>query len=122
MPGGPVLIDLRAKRGCAAIEYQYLDFDLVGPTGFVLHRWNSLGLGEKLADGGKPAFATDEIADFTIDRAEATPQGYRFTVTELIPPNGSRGDTTVVDVVINKDGTATIPQWKHRYARCTHPQ
>jgi hypothetical protein len=122
MPGGPMLIDLRAKRGCKATEYQSLDFDLVGPLGFTLHRWRSMALGETLADGGKPSVVTDEPADFTIEKADAIPGGFRFTVTELIPPNGSRGDTTTIDVLIGKDHIATIPQWKRRYAICTHVQ
>lgn len=120
MPGGPVLIDLRAKKGCAALEYQYLNFDLVGPAGFTLHRWNSMALGEKLADGGKPAFKTDEISDFHIEKADAVPGGYRFTLTELIPPNGSRGDTMTITVNV-KGKTATIPEWKRSYALCTEP-
>jgi hypothetical protein len=118
MPGGPILIDSRAPKGCKAALYQYLSFDVVGPGGFVLHRWNSAAAGEKLADGGKLGFATDEITDFTIDQADAIPGGYRFKVTELIPPNGSRGDTTTITVNI-KGGAATIPEWKRSYAVCT---
>jgi hypothetical protein len=122
MAGGPVLIDLRAKKGCAAREYQYLDFDLVGPLGFSLHRWNSVGLAEKLAAGGKPSVVTDEVTDFTVDKADAISGGYRFTVTERIPPNGSRGDTTTLTVLLGQDRIATIPEWKRRYALCKSPQ
>lgn len=121
MPNGPVLIDLRASKGCNALEYQYLNFDLVGPTGFTLHRWNSVALGEKLAAGGKPPIKTDEIADFRIEKADAVSGGYRFTLTQLIPPNGSRGDTTTITVNL-KGKTATIPEWKRSYALCTEPQ
>jgi hypothetical protein len=117
MPGGPILIDSRAPKGCKAALYQYFDFDVVGPGGFVLHRWSSSAAGEKLADGGKLGFATDEIADFTIDQADAIPGGYRFKVTERIPPNGSRGDTTTITVNV-KGQTATIPEWKRSYAVC----
>jgi hypothetical protein len=120
MPGGPVLIDLRAKKGCKALEYQYLNFDLVGPAGFTLHRWNSMALGEKLAGGGKPAFKTDDISDFRIEKADAIPGGYRFTLTEFIPPNGARGDTTTITVNV-KGKTATIAEWKRSYALCTEP-
>jgi hypothetical protein len=118
MPGGPILIDSRAPKGCKAALYQYLGFDVVGPTGFVLHRWNSSAVGEKLADGGKLAFKTDEITDFTIDQADTIPGGYRFKVTERIPPNGSRGDTTTITVNV-KGSTATIPEWNRSYAVCT---
>ncbi len=118
MPGGPILIDSRSPKGCKATLYQYLDFDVVGPTGFVLHRWNSAAVGEKLADGGKLSFKTDEITDFAIEQADAIPGGYRFKVTEQIPPNGSRGDTTTITVNL-KGQTATVPEWKRSYAVCT---
>lgn len=122
MPGGPYLIDLRARKGCSAIEYQYLNFDLVGPTAFELHRWNSSAVGEKLAVGGKLGFAVDEISNFRIEKADAVAGGYRFTITELIPPNGSRGDTTTITVLLNKKAkTATIPEWKRTYALCDEP-
>ena len=120
MPHGPTLIDSRAPKGCKAVEYQYLNFDIVGPGGFQLHRWNSAAVGEKLADGGKLNFKTDEITDFTIEQADVISGGYRFKVTELIPPNGSRGDTTTITVNI-KDKTATIPEWKRTYLLCTDP-
>ena len=120
MPNGPYLIDLRARKGCQAIEYQYLTFDLVGPTGFELHRWNSSAVGEKLANGGKLNFAIDEISNFRIEQADAIPGGYRFKITELIPPNGSRGDTTTITVNI-KGKTAAIPEWKRTYALCSEP-
>ena len=123
MPGGPTLIDLRAKGGCKATEYQYLDFDLVGPTEFKLHRWNSMAYAEKLADGGKSSLKTDEIADFIIEKADAIPGGYRFSVTELIPPEGARGDTTTIMVMVDSaKHQATIPQWKRTYALCTAPK
>lgn len=119
MPNGPTLIDSRAPKGCKATEYQYLNFDVVGPTGFQLHRWNSYAVGEKLADGGKLNFKVDEITDFNIEQADVIPGGYRFKVTELIPPNGSRGDTTTITVNI-KGKTATIPEWKRTYLLCTN--
>jgi len=122
MPGGPTLIDLRAKKGCAATEYQYLDFDLVGPAEFKLHRWNSMAYAEKIADGGTSSLKIDEIADFIIEKADAIPGGYRFTITELIPPEGARGDTTTITVKVNRDHTATIPEWKRTYALCTAPK
>lgn len=122
MPNGPLLVDLRAKKGCKANAYQYLNFDLVGPAGFALHRWNSTAAGERLADGGKLAFLIDDVADFRIEKADVVPGGYRFTVTELIPPNGARGDTTTINVVVNaKNHTASIPEWKRSYALCTKP-
>jgi hypothetical protein len=122
MPGGPTLIDLRAAKGCAATEYQYLDFDLVGPLDFKLHRWNSMALAEKIADGGKSSLKIDEIADFIIEKADAIPGGTRFSITELIPPNGSRGDTTTITLKLNPDHTASIPEWKRSYALCTAPK
>ena len=112
-----------ARGGCAATEYQYLDFDLVGPLDFKLHRWNSMAYAEKLADGGKSSLKTDEIADFIIEKADAIPGGYRFSITELIPPEGARGDTTTITVLLDPaKRRASIPEWKRTYALCAAPK
>jgi len=39
-------------------------------------------------------------------------------VSELVPPNGSRGDSTTLDVMRTKTGIA-IPAWKRNYIRCS---
>jgi len=75
-PDEPIFVDTRAKGGCKALDYQYLIFDLVGPTGFTLGRWNSGHLAELIADGKKAPLATDEVSNWTIDAAQPTPGGY----------------------------------------------
>ena len=90
----------------------------MGPLGFTAGRWNSGALAEKLAVNEKPAVAPDEIANWTIEAVEPTPEGWRVTATELIPPNGSRGDTTTFSLVA-KDNTLAIPEWKRDFVRCT---
>ena len=121
-PNHVIFIDARAKNGCKALDYQYLTFDLVGPLGFTLGRWNSTHLGEQLADGKKPKLAVDEVSNWTIDKAEAVANGYKFTITELIPPNGSRGDTMTITLVPTIDGRASVPEWKRSYMRCSANQ
>ncbi len=117
-PQNYIFVDARAKAGCKALDYQYVFFDLVGPLGFSAGRWNSYHLAERLAGGKKPSLAIDEIANFTIDKAEAAPNGIHLTLTELIPPNGSRGDTATITLTLAKNGTAAIPEWKRTYRRC----
>ena len=52
-----------------------------------------------------------------IEGAVKTAAGYDLKVTELIPPNGSRGDTTTLSILRTKDGIS-IPAWKRNYLRC----
>lgn len=118
-PDHAISVDVRAKGGCKALDYQYLTIDLVGPLGFRLGRWNSAHLGEMLADGRKAPLSVDEVSNWTIDRAQAVPGGYRLTITELIPPNGSRGDTTTITLGTPKDGKAVVAEWKRSYLRCS---
>jgi hypothetical protein len=113
-----VFVDARAKAGCKALDYQYVFFDLVGPLEFTVGRWNSAHLAERLADGKKSSLPIDEVSNWTVDKAEALANGYRFTITERIPPNGSRGDTTTVRLLPTKNGMASIPEWKRTYRRC----
>jgi hypothetical protein len=117
-PDRAVFVDARAKGGCKALDYQYLTIDLVGPLGFTLGRWNSAHLGEALADGKKPAPALDAVANWTVDKAEAVPRGYRLTITELIPPNGARGDTSVITLAAPAGGKTAVPEWKRSFLRC----
>lgn len=114
-PDNAIFVDARAKGGCKALDYQYLTIDLVGPLGFSLGRWNSMHLAEALADGKKAPF--DEVSNWTIDKAQSAQDGIKLTVTELIPPNGSRGDTSVVTFA-TQDDRLSIPEWKRRYLRC----
>ncbi len=67
-PKNYVFVDMRAKAGCKALDYQYVFFDLVGPLGFSAGRWNSYDLAERLAGGKKPSLAIDEIANFPSTR------------------------------------------------------
>lgn len=117
-PSKFVFVDARAKAGCKALDYQYVYFDLVGPLEFTVGRWNSGHLAERLADEKKSPLPIDEVANWTIDKAEAVPNGYRFAITERIPPNGSRGDTTTITLLPTKNGMASIPEWKRNYRRC----
>ena len=46
----------------------------------------------------------------------------KITITELIPPNGSRGDTMTITLVPTIDGRASVPEWKRSYMRCSANQ
>jgi hypothetical protein len=117
-PDHAVFIDARAQGGCKALDYQYLTLDLVGPMGFTLGRWNSAHLAAALADGKKPKLARDAVTNWTVDKAEAVAGGYRLTVTEFIPPNGARGDTSVITMAAPVGGKTAIPEWKRGFLRC----
>jgi hypothetical protein len=117
-PDHAIFVDARAAGGCKALDYQYLTLDLVGPMGFSLGRWNSAHLAEALADGKKPKLARDAVVNWTVDRAEAVPGGYRLTITELIPPNGARGDTSVITLAAPAGGKTAVPEWKRSFLRC----
>jgi hypothetical protein len=116
-PDAPIFIDSRAPKACKAIEYQYLAIDLVGPIRFTMGRANSFAVGEKLADGKKVSLARDEISNWRLEKAIAAPGGYELTVTELIPPSFSRGDTTTIFLKKTAKGF-DIPAWKRSYVRC----
>lgn len=111
-PDQAIFVDARAKGGCKALDYQYLTLDLVGPLGFSLGRWNSA----HLAESGKSSF--DEVSNWTVDKAEPVSGGYRLTITELIPPNGARGDTGAITLLV-AGGKASVPEWKRSYLRCS---
>lgn len=109
--------DFRDSRyRCTANDYQALSIDVIGPVGFTMGRSNSWSIAEKIVAGHGPR-GLDELQNWVIEAAEKTGSGYRLTVTELIPPNGSRGDTTTI--TLNRNGsTIVIPEWKRSYARC----
>lgn len=119
--GGSVFVDKRAKGGCTAAQYQYVFFNLAGPAHFEAGRWNSLAVAEILAVDGKPEIPLDELANWTIDAASQTDKGIRLTLTELIPPNGSRGDTQTITLQLKGD-TLRIPEWSRSYQRCKPPE
>lgn len=116
-PDEPIFIDSRAPKACKAIDYQYLAVDLVGPVSFSLGRANSFSVGEKLADGKKVSLPQDDLTSWILGEAAPAPGGYNLTVTELIPPNGSRGDTTTIFLKKTAKGF-DIPVWKRSYVRC----
>ena len=118
-PNNYIFVDARARLGCKALDYQYLTIDLIGPLSFSIGRWNSMHLAEQLADGKKPKLAIDEVSNFTVDKAEAVANGTKFTITELIPPNGSRGDTTTITLAPTIDSRVSVPEWKRTYLRCS---
>ncbi|MFT3810303.1 MAG: hypothetical protein QM698_10325 [Micropepsaceae bacterium] len=115
-------VDTRfAKTGkdlCLEPESQYLRLDMVGPLGFELNRWNSAAIAEKLAVDEKAEFPLDDLADYTLDALIPTGLGWEATITELIPPNGSRGDTSTIRLQVKGDHV-TIPEWQRDYLRCT---
>ena len=59
----------------------------------------------------------DGMGRWKIDGAVKTAAGYDLTVTELIPPNGARGDKSTLSILRTKDGIS-IPAWKRTYLRC----
>jgi hypothetical protein len=85
---------------------------------FKVGRWNNTHLAETLADGKKSPLGIDEVSNWSIDKAEPTASGYKLNITELIPPNGSRGDTSTITLVPTIDGKAAIPEWKRSFIRC----
>jgi hypothetical protein len=115
-------VDTRfAKKGkdlCLEPEAQYIQLDMVGPLGFTLARWNTAAIAEKLAAEENVKIALDDLGNYTLESLTPTGLGWEATVTELIPPNGSRGDTTTIRLQV-KDDTLTIPEWQRDYLRCT---
>lgn len=57
------------------------------------------------------------MTNWTVDKAEAASGGFRLTITELTPPNGSRGDTSTITLLVSGAG-ASVPEWKRAYLRC----
>lgn len=115
-------VDTRfAKKGkdlCLEPEAQYIQLDMVGPLRFGLGRSNSAAIAEKLAVDEKVKTPLDELSDYTLDTLAETGIGWEATVTELIPPNGSRGDTTTIRLQVEGDHLR-IPEWQRDYLRCT---
>lgn len=115
-------VDTRfAKKGkdlCLEPEAQYLRLDMVGPLEFTLARWNSAAIAEKLAVDEKVKLPLDDVANFTLESLTPTGLGWEATVTELIPPNGSRGDTSTIRLQVKGDHVS-IPEWQRDYLRCT---
>lgn len=119
---GPRFVDKRSHKNpqklCEAEEAQYVFFDLTGPGQPVMGRWNSYGLQYAAESGAKLSFQPDEVSNWTIDAMAPVPNGWRLTITELIPPNGARGDTTSI-TVMHKENAMWIAEWKREYWRCT---
>ena len=115
-------VDTRfAKKGkdlCLEPEAQYLELDMVGPLGFSLGRWNSAAIAEKLAVDEKVKLPLDDLGNYTLESLTETGLGWEAALTELIPPNGSRGDTTTIRLQVKGDHV-TIPEWQRDYLRCT---
>jgi hypothetical protein len=118
LPDVPRFVDSRAKAGCKARQYQFLDFDLADPTRPEIRREDSDALA--MARGVKKVRVPvddDGMGRWVIETATRTASGYDVTVTELIAPNGSRGDRNVLNIVRTRDGVS-IPAWKRSYIRC----
>ena len=115
-------VDTRfAKKGkdlCLEPEAQYLQLDMVGPLDFSLGRLNSAAIAEKLAADEVVKLPLDELSNYVLESLSPTGLGWEVTVTELIPPNGSRGDTTTIRLRVSGD-LVTIPEWQRSYQRCT---
>jgi hypothetical protein len=117
---GVYFADSRVPGGCKAKLWQGLAFDLRHPAYASLLRIDSPDLTERL-EARKPAgFArdTDGMGRWIVDGVKPSAGGWSFTLVELIPPNGSRGDKVTVEVQRTKAGI-TIPAWKRTYQRCT---
>lgn len=121
----PRFVDTRFNRNmhelCTDPVAQYVFFDLVGPLNFSMGRWNTGALAEMLADGKTPDVAPDDVSNWTIEAVAPVENGWSVTATELIPPNGSRGDTTTF-TVLTKENAMWIPEWKREFWRCTTGQ
>jgi hypothetical protein len=119
LPEMPHFVDARVKGACKAAQYQYLDFDLANSTNPQILRQNSDALAAALANHKKVTAPVDAdgMGRWTIEGAVRTPGGYDFTVTELIPPNGSRGDKSKLAIQRTANGV-TVPAWKRSYIRC----
>ena len=119
LPQVPRFVDARAKGGCKAAQYQYLDFDLADPVSPHLLREDSDALAlARDKKHVKVPVDDDGMGRWPIEAAVKTPAGYDFTLTELIPPNGSRGDKFKLSILRTKDGIS-IPAWKRSYIRCS---
>lgn len=120
VPDAPRFVDARTKGGCKATRYQYLNFDLAAANFPQIRRETSDDLGAALAAHKKTAtpMDSDGFGRWSIDGAEKTKAGYSVTVTELIAPNGARGDQMRLDIVVTRTGIS-IPAWKRSYLRCT---
>jgi hypothetical protein len=118
LPEVPRFVDSRAKAGCKARQYQFLDFDLADPTRPEISREDSDAL-TMARDGKKVRVPVDDdgMGRWVIEAATRTTSGYDVTITELIAPNGSRGDRSVLNIVRTRDGVS-IPAWKRSYIRC----
>jgi hypothetical protein len=116
---GAYFVDTRDVGGCKAKFYQALAFDLRNPTAPALLRFESAWLKEKTDAGKKPGIPLDDdgMGRWLIAGAAKTATGWNFKLTELIPPNGSRGDIVPVDIQRTRTGIA-IPAWKRSYTRC----
>lgn len=60
----------------------------------------------------------DDLGNYTLESLTETGLGWEAALTELIPPNGSRGDTTTIRLQVKGDHV-TIPEWQRDYLRCT---
>ena len=116
----PQFVDARVKSGCKVKTYQYLSFDLADPVTPELRRQDSDALA-MARDNKKKKLSIpvddDGMGRWKIDGAVKTAAGYDVIVTELIAPNGSRGDKTTLSIVRTKDGIS-IPAWQRSYLRC----
>lgn len=118
----PRFVDTRFNKSpyevCSEPVAQYVFFDLVGPLGFSMGRWNTGALAGSLVDGEKLKIQPDDVANWTVEAVEPIENGWKVTATELIPPNNARGDTTSF-TVLTKENAMWIPEWKRQFWRCT---
>ncbi len=116
---GVYFVDGRDAGGCKAKLFQALGFDLRSPAFPALARFESMDVGARLGAHKKPGVVldTDGMGRWLVDGVQPDATGWRFTLIELIPPNGSRGDSMTLDVMRTKTGIS-IPAWKRSYIRC----
>jgi len=119
---GAYFVDSRDPGACKAKLFQGLVFDLRSPISPGIARYDSEALRARLK-ANKPAgiaYDGDGMGRWIVEGVVGTATGWRFAVTELIPPNGSRGDMSSLDVMRTKTGIA-IPAWKRTFVRCSFP-
>lgn len=118
----PRFVDTRfnadPKQLCHEMMAQYVFFDLIGPLELTMGRYNTGAMAETLAEEKTPKIVPDDVGNWIVQAVEPIEGGWKVTVLELIPPNGSRGDTTTISVLAKGD-TITIPEWKRTFQRCT---
>jgi len=107
-----------AKTGnrCAVEDKQQLFFMLIGPAEFVLDRWNSFALTEKLMDK-KPVKLPplDPTASWRIENARADGKKFVFRIRDY---ENAKAVPETIHVEVKSDNSILIPEWRRTFIRC----